>query len=53
MAYKNKTYVELKEIAKKKKIKGYYKLNKNDLLQVLSKKQKGGNVKNNNIKKND
>ena len=52
MTYKNKTLVELKEIAKKKKIKGYYKLNKNDLLLVLSKKQKGGNVKNNNIKKN-
>ena len=43
MNYKNKTLIELKKIAKDKRIKGYSKLNKNDLLKVITKKQKGGN----------
>ena len=43
MNYKNKTLIELKKIAKEKRIKGYSKLNKNDLLKVITKKQKGGN----------
>ena len=50
MNYKNKSLIELKEIAKNKKIKGYSKLNKNDLLKVITKKQKGGD---NQTKKNN
>ena len=50
MTYKNKSLIELKGIAKKKKIKGYSKLNKNNLLQIITKKQKGGDneIRNNN-----
>jgi len=51
MNYKNKTLIELKKIAKDKRIKGYSKLNKNDLLKVITKKQKGGNNNNSNNNK--
>ena len=45
MKFQNKLLSELKEIAKKKKIKGYSKLNKKELIQELEKiKQKGGGL---------
>ena len=41
----NKTVLELKEICKKKELKGYSKLCKDDLVKMLSKKlKKGGNM---------
>jgi len=42
MKLEDKTVDELKQLCKKKKISGYSKLLKKDLIKVLSKKMKGG-----------
>lgn len=42
MNYQKKTIIQLKEICKKRKIKGYSKLNKSEIIQLLLNNKKGG-----------
>lgn len=42
MNYQKKTIIQLKEICKKRKIKGYSRLNKSEIIQLLLNNKKGG-----------
>ena len=42
MNYQKKTIIQLKEICKKRKIKGYSKLNKSEIIELLLNNKKGG-----------
>lgn len=37
MKYENKTIIELKDICKRREIKGYSKLNKSELIRLIKK----------------
>ena len=51
MNYQLKTLVELKEICKKRKLKGYSKLNKQELIQFIQNNSKKRNTNITKIKK--